>query len=579
MNFYRRADRPKRAMRRLGYTLLEIMTSVTLALMLMYAVARIFSRVGGQMNETMSTMEMSNALRNAKNRLTADLESLSASPQPPRNSRMNDGYLCYIEGMGGPIPVVGAGNGFSTADIALDTERCEQYNLDPDFVSDNTVGDTDDILCFTAKAPEGQPFRGRYVKPVHKVNASGNQYLKGELAVYESQYAEIIWFCRGTTLYRRVLPIMPDNLLQESFDALFAKGNSNDKGDPNDPTDIPYHIGIRQGFGFYSLYDISVHLDSNGNVVANTLGDLTNRANRYFFWNSVGLNRKIFSDPNGNQFSKKVFPLAMNGFNSAWYWLRMPTLQESAYEGFRAGAPFGDDSQCGVPLIPFLGISSVWQGFSQTLTYINNEPIRPLQGSFSCAQLPQAGRPFIDFWNNPNVWVDDVNLETGDLVGTASPDGPYYNQDVVLQNVISFNVRIWDPNTNAYIDLGGNYDKLSGSDRFDPDNFGSRGYYGADVQNAPDGALEKAWIPCVYDTWSEQYQRDLFDYDDANGTSYANGSILDVLADGNLSSSSLQDFPPPYNGRCNSLQIELRVFDPRSKHIRNATFNVDLSTL
>ncbi|MBQ5367878.1 MAG: hypothetical protein IIU43_10415, partial [Thermoguttaceae bacterium] len=211
------------ARRRLGYTLLEIMTSVTLALMLMYSVAKIFSRVGGAMNETMSTMEMNNSLRNAKNRLTADLEALSVTPAPPRNSRMNEGYLCYVEGMGGPFDRVVAGNSgmpFSTADIALDTERYEaHYNngSDPtDYNADNTVGDLDDILSFTAKAPDGQPFRGRYIKPIYDTQVDGNgntvtYIVDAEKSTFESQYAEIVWFVRGTTLYRRVLPIMSND--------------------------------------------------------------------------------------------------------------------------------------------------------------------------------------------------------------------------------------------------------------------------------------------------------------------------------------------------------------------------------
>ena len=99
--------------------------------MLMYSVARIFSRVGGQMNETMSAMSMIEELRNAKNRLTADLEALSVSPEPTRNSRMNEGYLCYIEGMGGPYTRVADNNGpFATSDLALDTERFERLNFD-----------------------------------------------------------------------------------------------------------------------------------------------------------------------------------------------------------------------------------------------------------------------------------------------------------------------------------------------------------------------------------------------------------------------------------------------------------------
>ena len=84
-------------------------------------------------------------------------------------------------------------------------------------------------------------------------------------------------------------------------------------------------------------------------------------------------------------------------------------------------------------------------------------------------------------------------------------------------------------------------------------------------------------MPCVYDTWTEQYQRDLYLYDQANGTTLASGSIADVSLDGKITSAQLKDYPPPYDVPLKSLQIEIRVFDPRSKQIRNVNFVVDLT--
>ena len=200
---------------RRGFTLLEILTSVTLALMLMYAVARIFSNVGGTMNETMSSMEMSNALRNAKNRLTADLEATSVTLAPPRNSRRDEGFFCYVEGMGGPFDRVApelasGGNGgypFAVGDVAIDLERYNPSNPQVDAngvpeAIDATVGDLDDVLSFTAKAPDGQPFRGRFIEPVYStVDANGNavpKYIVDAVPMtIESEYAEIVWFVRG----------------------------------------------------------------------------------------------------------------------------------------------------------------------------------------------------------------------------------------------------------------------------------------------------------------------------------------------------------------------------------------------
>ncbi len=621
-----------RSRRRLGYTLLEIMTAVTLGLMLMYAVARIFSRVGGQMNETMSTMEMNNALRNAKNRLTADLEALSVTPQAPRNSRMNEGYLCYVEGLGGPFPRVHANSaatgvaGFATGDVALDTERYEVYN-ETDFNSDSTIGDLDDILSFTAKAPAGQPFRGRYIKPIYAYDGNGRYIADAQIGTFESQYAEIVWFVRGTTLYRRVLPLLSDEMLQESLKALkYAATDTDERGNAigregDELTNVAYE-NVKMGYGFYYFYDVSVHLGKQdvvapdgsntivSYVVANSLGDLTNRENRYFYWNSCGLH--AHPDRSG----LAITPAPLHGQSDAWYWLRMATLQESAAPNFRAGAPFGQDyfardsfvyrnstpNNYGGWARQLYGgannyssdpATDYWLGAVQNLTFTTDAPLPGLNtGTYNAADLPRVGAPFIDYWQNPNVW-DEVNWETGDLGVNASDLGTNagasekaFNQDVILTNVISFNVKVWDDNCNAYVDLG-SCAGLTDANGYnvgvdDPSDFRSLGFYAFKNQGLTDqigGSDVFPWLPAVYDTWTEQYQRDLYLYDEINNTTYATGAMSDIPSDGAIAASQLKNLPPPYTQRVKSMQIELRVFDPRSKNVRNATFNVDLSRL
>ena len=591
--------------RRLGFTMIEIMTSVTLSLMLMYAVARIFSRVGGTMNETTSIMQATNSLRNAKNRLTADLEGITVDPVPPRNSRLGDGYLCYVEGMGASIDrLYSAGYDalpqiFSTACVALDPERYQRYRNDSesdytDWV-DSTVGDVDDILSFTARAPVDKPFRGRYVRP--KYNAYGRVY-SGEVDTFESEFAEIVWFVRGTTLYRRVLPILSNERLQESLEAFYfaAQGGCDQAGNPDgsDPDNtIVSAVGpsgkitlaqaydlCNFGCGFFRYYDVSVHLDSNGKLVANTLGDLTNRANRYGYWNPVGVGIVDAPNPIYSSFS-------IHGTKNAWYWLRMPTLQESAQSSFRAGAPFGCNGYARA-VYAYANTPSCL-GPEQILTYTQEDTNEsPLAAdNYTAANLPKsdasAPTPFIDFWNNPNIW-DEVNHETGDLNDAIVGDD-VFNQDVMLTNVLSFNVKAWDPDVNDYIDLGYNLSNPA-ANHADPHDLCSGGYYLNRLASAnrPD-FLTNVPIPCVYDTWSEQYQRDLYLYDQTNLAAnssyvpYANqdGSIADVSLDGKITSAQLKDYPPPYDVPLKSLQIEIRVFDPRSKQIRNMNFVVDLT--
>lgn len=600
---------------RRGFTLLEILTSITLALTLMYAVARIFSNVGGSMNETMSSMEMSNALRNAKNRLTADLEATSVTLAPPRNSRRDEGFFCYVEGMGGPFDRVApdvanggnAGNPFAVGDVAIDLERYQTTNaVDANGVLeavDTTVGDLDDVLSFTAKAPDGQPFRGRFVEPVYATatDSNGNVYkqiVDGVPTTIESEYAEIIWFVRGTTLYRRVLPLVSNERLQESFEALKQASFISDS-----PFAGVAYENVRHGFGFYQYYDVSVHMGADGGLVANTLGDLSNRENRYFYWNSCG--ERLHPDDSTLTRS----PLSLHGQYGAWYWLRMATLQESAAPNFRAGAPFGRhndarDSQVKIVDGSFNGAArsdvdstggagsgfrndgttndAFWAGFQQELSLTADGSTALASGTHLANALPVLGAPFINYWDSPHVW-DQVDFETGDLRRNAEDlrangynKDLTLNQDVMLTNVVSFNVRVWDESENAYVDLGSGV--ASGeATADDPNDLRSFGRW-SDYTNS-------LFLPCVYDTWTEQYQRDLYLYDDYNAAqnaSYvrkADGSLADVPLDATPTSAQLQNYPPPYDVPLKSVQVEIRVFDPRSKAIRQATFVVDLSKI
>ncbi|MCF0234140.1 MAG: hypothetical protein HUK22_04080, partial [Thermoguttaceae bacterium] len=319
---------------------------------------------------------------------------------------------------------------FATGDLALDSER-GRY--------DDTVGDLDDILAFTARAKEGRLFRGRFLEPVY--NADGS-VAAIKPTVVESQYAEIIWFVRGTTLYRRVLPIVSNEKLQASFQAIADLGGYEGSSAAN----------LRTGFGFYRFYDVSVHAGPDGVLVANTLGDLSDRANRYFYWNTIAKNGYPDGFPTAAGAPVfKPFRMSPHGDHGAWYWLRMPTLQESARLDFCAGSPFGritNVAQNGA----FVYMPSSWPGAEQKLSWTNAAD-QPLDAELS----PQKDAPFIDYWNNANIW-NEVDRETGDLTGSVGRDVVgnelIFNQDVVLTNVVAFNVTAWNPASNEYVDLG-----------------------------------------------------------------------------------------------------------------------------
>ena len=623
---------------RAGYTLLEILVATTLALLLMYGVATVFSQVGTLMSETQNVMGMSNSLRSAKDRLQTDLKNVTVPRLTPPTSRY--GFFSYVEGLGADYARVDERLDSNTNSDTYGDYLAVDTALNGDLSGaqlDQTIGDTDDILAFTARAPEGEWFRGRMLARDYDFSEFTNEADKTAFPpteIVESEYAEIVWFVRGTTLYRRVLPIVPNNELQRRLAEtdLYCDYNS-----------LPR---ISEGYGFYRLFDVSVRLE-NGQIVANRVADLANRRNRFGCWNSPA------DDTN------RPIDLGQHGVNGAWYWLRMPTMQEcftapslssdtsvrsDRTRYFRAGNPFGVDDAAGVATQDAFR----WFGTYQII-YADN---------LASTELPDGG-PFIDFWNNPNVWSrpnstnynDGVDPETGDLWFSLYPNqevvnepldrADFSNADVILTNVISFDVKVWDKdrteiendgyilvapkyvnlgegkpiNTNPTPDLSselGNennffytndQDQLNSSRSFSCPGWYKRSTisfngYSPDAVNAPSASnptntignvLDYPFMPAVFDTWTEEYElqhlaktftgtADPYDGVNVTGVSRRPGfAATDVPLDGTVTADQLPDYPPPYRTELKGLKVELRVFDPVSRSIRNISLEIDMS--
>ena len=114
-----------------------------------------------------------------------------------------------------------------------------------------------------------------------------------------------------------------------------------------------------------------------------------------------------------------------------------------------------------------------------------------------------------DFWTN--------NAATGLNVGSFAPN----DHDVILTNVIGFDVKVFDPLWGDYVDLG--YDS-DGTLATSPTSFSHTGMTASGLGGR------------IYDTWSAS---------DSN--------------------------PPPYPSALRGIQIKIRVFEPDSRQIREVT--------
>jgi len=398
-----------KAMRSFAFTLVELLIALALSLLLLLAVTALLSRVGGAMNEARSAMSASNDLHTAAILLRQDLARIpnSLTTKPARiaagggDVSDNDGYLEIIEG-----PNTLSDHPFVDADGNFDV----------------TVGDVDDIIAFmvrTSMARTGR-FRG-----LHQADFRGLIVDEdGELRIAETEDAEIVWFVRGNTLYRRV-----------------------------------------------RLVDVS---------------DVSERARRE--------NRLLhaFRDDPANLSPTNSFPYPLYCPNNpGWRYLRVPTLEENLYRNCT-------DNPC--------TCGDCWSNHPQWKT-IN------LPGT------PVVSNP--DLWEQPHFFPSLQDRQSGSLQRFVStPRNVRTGEDVVLTNVLSFDVKVWCPDLKEFVDLG-----TPGSAWEDSNN------------NHPTS------LPRTWDSWTQAY----------------------VVEHGNTLGS------PPYIAPIEAIQITIRNFDPASRAIKQVT--------
>ncbi|MEX0677319.1 MAG: type II secretion system protein [Pirellulales bacterium] len=450
---------PSRRAQARGFTLVEILVALAITLIMMGAVVTLFGVISQSVAESRSAIEMSDRLRAARNQLQLDLGGATATMQPPLRPENDEGYLEIIEG-----PV---------------------RDSDPYYLSNvnlSLFGDVDDVLMFTTRS-RGAPYLGKWNN-----------------TVIESPVAEVVYFLaqdptslppvidattnpptRLYTLYRRVLLVAPSAVL-------------------TNPTP-PVH--------FFDVNDISIRYEEPGGtptLLANTLGDLTKRENRF-----------------------------------AHHGTTMPPAVD--YGTF----PFPVDLTA-VPVIP--------PGAPTTPSLPNNWPMPP--GMEENAFIAPA-----------------VDFRVGD--------------DVLLNNVLAFDVQVWDPGAPVFVSNGVAVEPRdpgwAGLTGGTPAGFGAyvdMGYSGAIVTapnmvfnlinpNSKSGFTSGPTAPRVYDTWSLHYENDGVDQDNDMPTLTDEGTNgLDDDSDGVVDELDELETLPPYSAPLRGIRVTIRVYEPSSQQVREA---------
>ena len=275
-------------------------------------------------------------------------------------------------------------------------------------------------------------------------------------------------------------------------------------------------------------------------------------------------------------------PLAAMGITL--YTLYRRQLLVSGYVG---QTPFQSENRAA-----FSDFSSLWSNYFST----NDILVRNEGGVLYPNSLGDLVKPRCRFLHTgayPGYSFAGVSADGAIFSSASGREGA----DVVLTNVIGFDVRLYDPlapvqinndipvspgdpgfsangvaaASGAYVDLGWGSPSLTNpilvTDSYPPAN---QSYFqGLGVSLSNTGAANTYALP-TYSTWSSHYETNGQD-DDADGVIDEGRDGLDSNGNGLVDEDLERETSAPYPVRLRAIEIRIRCCDPRSRQIRQVT--------
>jgi prepilin-type N-terminal cleavage/methylation domain-containing protein len=478
-----------------AFTLVEMLVAMAITLVMMAAVVTLFANVSNSVRNRRATIVMTNQLRHVRNTLQQDLQGATCPGVTWQRPESNHGYIELIEGIqndqnptglvrdlngdgdyddvvGGinesqlspglsPIPRnnIGADGADGTAPNGeITTRELEaHYKRGGSFVPGG-LGDHDDILMLTVRN-EQEPFVGRTPKGVRDSSGDTQDFGDWGYDTIESPLAEVVWFCVENpseadndnvdkffgepgirTIYRRTLLIAPwvnpyrfvDNNGEQPFDV-----DGNFKAEPGlvrmlgsgiDRDDVS--TAIASIVAFQDKYDLSVRLEWDHNIgrwkiMANTLADLTKRENRFgHFGFAPGAPERAFP------FSFVSIGRGYSGSNVDVDFMVDPDIGGSGAAQWEANiSATGGAVESYSPATPGnLGIGFLVRPFA----FIEDAP--------GAGGVPATA----------NAMLNDQGQVVRVTLGPVPLWGSRRGQDVMMTEVLGFDVRVYDPGAPLY---------------------------------------------------------------------------------------------------------------------------------
>jgi hypothetical protein len=524
----------------------EMLIAMVLTLILVFAVAEFYAIVGDAVKDGRATIEMGGQLRAVVQRLKADLDQLTIPVIPWTDEGAASGYFEYFEGRGNDYEpfanfVPGSGPNMATGFSALATLSGVT----------NGLGDGDDFLAFTIRAA-GQPFTGRY----QPAGASAPTIINSQLAEviwwvgFEDRDGDNIWDAdEPRQLYRRQLLIRPDLT--------------------NIDNNAPYpslQLAYQRLLQIWQSNDISLHIKpdllSNAyRIVPNSLADLARREHRFGHMPLL-VSTSATMPP---YLIDQTFPHSAVSLNPAQFPLLLPS--------FTANSP---GVQPPNPSQRTLVLTGTAMGEDVVLSNL-------------LAFDVQAYDPYARVWPDSLVDPPQAALTPSDpgyrnILATGNPSTFNAGKLIGLGAYVDLNYyRYLPPNApkNALNDARNIDNTLTTTSGFPMPYYADRPAVPLSLKNTP---AEPTYLinfgyntypfGATYDTWAFSYEKDGMDQLGTGTYDRATNGLDDDGANG-VDDARERETVPPYPQPLRGIRVRIRIYEPGTRQIRQATVEAD----
>ena len=171
------------------------------------------------------------------------------------------------------------------------------------------------------------------------------------------------------------------------------------------------------------------------------------------------------------------------------------------------------------------------------------------------------------------------------LLTNGSLSGNRLGEDIVLSNVLAFDVRVFDPaaevrnNATAGVAVVPGDSGYSGCTSFSPPVEGAyvdlghnaaTGVFAAVSPKVGYKSNNSQRLTRTYDTWSDHYEFNGIDEDDRYGVDQKN-NMIDDDSNGIIDDANELETSPPYPVPLRGLEVRIRIYDTSTRQVRQVT--------